>query len=139
MNNLNMMYLDANVFIYPLIYDPNLNADAKKADYYLDLLVTGKKVGYTCTLTWDEVFYIIKKTFGIIKAEQAGKVLFTLPNLKFVNVDFDVISKAQKIALAFNTMPRDAIHAVCAVESCNGKIISNDRGFDCIKGLKREF
>ena len=134
-----MMYLDANVFIYPLIYDLNLNAEAKKSDYYLDLLVTGKRVGYTCTLTWDEVFYKIKKICGIIKAEQAGKALFTLPNLKFVNVDFEVISKAQKIAMLFNTMPRDAIHAVCAFEYCNGKIISNDRGFDSIKGLNREF
>ena len=139
MNNLNTMYLDANVFIYPLIYDRNLNAEAKKADYYLDLLVTGAREGYTCTLTWDEVFYKIKRICGSIKAEQAGKALFTLPNLKFINVDFEVIYKAQKIALLFNAMPRDAIHAVCAFESCNGKIISNDQGFDCIKGLKREF
>lgn len=139
MNNLNMMYFDANVFIYPLIYNINLNVNANTANYYLELLVTGKMVGYTCTLTWDEVFYKIKQLYGNIKADQASKTLFTFPNLNFVNVDFEIISKAQKIAMLFNTMPRDAIHAACALEYCNGEIISNDLHFDRIKGLKRKF
>jgi hypothetical protein len=134
-----MIYLDSNVFIYPLIYNSNLEENAKKADYYLDLLVTRKIVGYTCTLTWDEVFYIVKRKIGTIEAGQACKTILAFPNLKFVNVDFEIISKAQRIALEFNIMPRDAIHAVCALKWCNGKIISNDLGLDCIKGLKREF
>lgn len=139
MNNLNMMYLDSNVFIYPLIYESDLEESVKKAGYYLDLLITGKIVGYTCTLTWDEVFYIVKRSIGIEEAGQAGKVLLAFPNLKFVNVDFEIISKAQKIAQGFNVMPRDAIHAACALEYCNGEIISNDLDFDGIIGLKRKF
>lgn len=139
MNNLNMMYLDSNVFIYPLIYESDLEESIKRADYYLNLLVTGKIVGYTCTLTWDEVFYIVKRTNGSEEAGRAGTFLLTFPNLKFVNVDFGIISNAQKIAQRFNIMPRDAIHAACALEYCNGEIISNDLDFDGVKGLKRKF
>jgi len=134
-----MIYLDSNVFIYSLIYESGLNESVKKADYYLDLLIKGKIVGYTCALTWDEVFYIVKRTNGFEEAGRAGKFLLTFPNLKFVNVDFGIISNAQKIAQRFNIMPRDAIHASCALEYCNGEIISNDLDFDGITGLKRKF
>jgi predicted nucleic acid-binding protein len=132
------MYLDSNIFIYALIYEKNLNENIR-ANHYLSLLVSGKEIGYTSVLTWDEIYYVIKKNFGSEKAEQASKKFLRFPNLHFIDVNYQIISKAQMIALSFNVMPRDAIHAVSALEKCHGKIISNDRGFDCINGLKREF
>jgi len=132
------MYFDSNVFIYALIYDYQLE-DFKKSDYYLGCLKRGEIVGYTSTLTWDEVFYTIKKTNGFDKAIEASEVFLNLPNLKFINVDFIIILEAQKIIEESYIMPRDAIHIACAIKYCNGKILSNDEGFDSVNKVKRIF
>jgi len=138
MNNSKTMYFDANVFIYTLIYDQHVE-DFKKSEYYLSCLAKGEIVGCTSTLTWDEVFYIIRKNSGIEEAVEASKCLLTLPNLTFINVDFDVISIAQQIVEESRIMPRDAIHAACAIKHCSGKIISNDADFDGINEMERIF
>ena len=138
MNNLKTIYFDSNVFIYALTYDHQLE-DFKKSDYYLGCLARGEIAGYTSTLTWDEVVYVIYKKYGVKKAIETSKYLLSFPNLEFINVDFSVISAAQQIAEDSHIMPRDAIHAVCAIKSCNGKIISNDTDFDGISKIERIF
>lgn len=138
MNNSKTLYFDANVFIYTLIYDQHVE-DFKKSEYYLSCLAEGEIVGCTSTLTWDEVFYIIRKTNGFEEAVEASKYLLTLPNLTFINVDFDVILAAQQIVEESHIMPRDAIHAACAIKHCDGKIISNDADFDGINEMERIF
>lgn len=133
-----MIYVDSNVFIYALIYKADLE-DVEKANYYLNHVAKGEIAGCTCTLTWDEVFYIVRRSIGFEEAVQAGKHLLVFPNIEFIDVDFEILAKAQKIAEEFKVMPRDAIHAACVLEYCNGKIISSDSDFDNIKGVKRKF
>lgn len=133
-----MTYFDANVFIYPLIYEETL-ADAAIASGYLEQLVRGQIIGYTCTLTWDEIFYIVLQKSGHTQAVTAGEAFLNFPNLQFINVDHELITKAQEIARDFNVKPRDAIHAASALKRCNGEIISNDSGFDVIDGINRMF
>lgn len=131
-----MMYFDSNIFVYALIYDHQLE-DFKKADYYLQRIVKAEIIGYTSTLTWDEVFYVIKKNNDLDKAIQASNVFLKLPNLCFINVDFSVILEAHNIIRESGIMPRDAIHAACAIKYCNGNIVSNDNCFDNINKMKR--
>jgi len=61
-----MYYFDANVFIYPQIYDLKIGS-AAKAKEYLTALVEGEIEGCTSTLTWDEIVYIVRKFSGVKK------------------------------------------------------------------------
>lgn len=133
-----MIYFDSNIFIYVLIYEENTKK-VKKADYYLTQLVKGEITGYTCTLTWDEVFYIILRVAGIDKAIKSGDFLLNFPNLIFLDVDIELILAAHEIVRKAKIMPRDAIHAASAIKHCSGEIISSDSDFDNVKGITRTF
>ena len=133
-----MYYFDANVFILPQIYDESIK-EVKKAKEYLIKLASGEVEGCTSTLTWDEIVYTIRKHAGKNESQIAGRKFLSFPNLKIVSIDFEILLKAQEIVENFNVMPRDAIHASCALKFCNGKMISNDLDFDKIAGIKRIF
>ena len=75
-----MMYFDSNIFIYSLIYEETVR-DVKKADTHLIHLALGETAGCTCTLTWDEVFYVILRAVGIDEAVEAGRFLLAFQNL----------------------------------------------------------
>ncbi len=133
-----MFYFDANVFLFPQIYDPNIE-EAAKAKEYLIALVEGEIEGCTSTLTWDEVIHVIRKYSGFEACVAAGRSFLSFPNLKIVNVDLEITSIAQRIVEEFKVMPRDSIHAACALKYCNGEVISNDSDFDAIEGIGRRF
>ncbi|MGC1122102.1 MAG: type II toxin-antitoxin system VapC family toxin [Candidatus Methanofastidiosia archaeon] len=133
-----MYYFDANVFIFPQIYDLKVEF-AAKAKEYLTALAEEEIEGCTSTLTWDEIVYIIRK-FSVAKDSlTAGKKFLTFPNLRIVDVDVKIVSRAQKIVETCGLKPRDAIHAACALTYCNGQIITNDSDFDKVKGVKGNF
>ena len=133
-----MIYLDANIFLYPLVYGEE-KEEVKKSVFYLNKLIKGEIEGCTCVLTWDEIYYIILKVSGITEAIDAGEKFLSFPNLQFLKVDFEVINEAHKIAANFKIKPRDAIHAASAFKYCNGEIISNDSIFDNVRGIRRKF
>jgi len=133
-----MYYFDANVFILPQIYDESIN-EVKKAKEYLIKLASGEIEGCTSTLTWNEIVYAIRKHAGKNESQIAGRKFLSFPNLKIISIDFEILLKAQEIVENFNVMPRDAIHASCALKFCNGKMISNDSDFDKITEIRRIF
>ena len=132
-----MYYFDANVFIFPQIYDLNVKI-AKKAKEYLFELTEGNIDGCTATLTWDEIVHIVRKRAGLKESSVAGKRFLNFPNLRIINVDNETIGEAQKITEKYGLKPRDAIHAACAIKFCNGKMLSNDSDFDVVEKIKRE-
>lgn len=133
-----MYYLDANVFIFPQIYDLKIESAAKSKEY-LTALAEEEIEGCTSTLTWDEIVYIVRKLSGVKESLAAGEKFLTFPNLKIVGVDLAVLSKAQEIVKTCQLKPRDAIHAACALEHCAGQIITNDSDFDVVREVRRKF
>lgn len=132
------MYFDSNIFLFYLLLDP-LRYEFQRADYYIRQVIIGQNTGFTATLTWDEVFYIVKRNYNLNDAVNVGNYLFRMPNLKIVDVDFQTIKDAQNISFNYNINPRDAIHAVLAIKYSNGDIISHDTDFDIISGINRLF
>ena len=129
-----MKYIDANVFIWPALYNDN------KAKYYREIakeIAKKEIIAYTSYLTWDEVIHIIKKHLGREIAIKKGKKLLRFPNLIFIETNEEVINKAQDLIANYNIGPRDAIHAVTAIISGADEIISDDSDFDKIKEIKR--
>ena len=50
-----LLYIDSNVFIYPVIYDETAVVEAKKSRDFLLKIALGEVEAYTSSITWDEV------------------------------------------------------------------------------------
>ena len=129
-----MKYIDANVFIWPVLYNDS------KAEYYKKIakkIAKKEIIAYTSYLTWDEVVHIIKKHLGREIAVKKGKKLLRFPNLIFIETNDEIINKAKDLITNYNLGPRDAIHIASALTNKINEIISDDSDFDKIKEIKR--
>lgn len=129
-----MLYCDSNLFIYPVIYTgPKAIAAAK----VLTALAEGKIEGLTCSLSIDEVLWVVWKKRGKEAAiQQAGEVL-KFPNLQVVDTRTSDLAGAIEVIKTCGVKPRDAIHAACSLNHAIFSIISDDTDFDVVKELKR--
>ncbi len=129
-----MIYLDANIFIYPV------TGESRQSESCLSIInkvITGEIEACTSLLTWDEVLYALKREIGREKALEETRKFLEIPSLLFIEVNGEVITKAQMIAELYRLDPRDAIHAATAILNKCDSIISDDKDFDSVKGLKR--
>lgn len=127
-------YLDANIFIYPILYE------SKDLKYYEKLfldIINKKFLVITSLLTWDELVHSIWKKRGRDIAIIEGRKFLKMPNLIFIDVNKNIIAKAQELIENYNIRPRDAIHAATALLNDINEIISDDEDFDKIKEIKR--
>lgn len=129
------VYLDSSLFI-----TANVKSDyeGEKAREIIKGLKTGLIEGYTSTLTFDEVSFVIRKIAGFENSVLSGDIFLSIPNLKFIEVDYNIIVLAQDLIKRHRLKPRDAIHAACAINNDIKIIISDDADFDAIKELERK-
>ncbi len=128
-------YLDANLFVFLLAYAEETQ-EHKAALAAMELLLKSKTNMVTSTLTWDEVAHAISKTIGRESAVKEAGRLLQFPRLYFSPVTKATTLKAQEL-FKEGLQPRDAIHAAAALENNCLRIVSNDKAFDKVKGLKR--
>ncbi len=129
-----MSYLDANIFLYAILYE---DEKANACKRLITEIIGGKKEGSTSILSWDEIVFIVHKNLGKDNAAREGRKFLELPNLVFIKADEKIIQQAQKLIEKYNLKPRDAIHAASALTNNIKEIISDDPDFDKIKELKR--
>ena len=130
-----MIYLDANIFIYPFVQENEAKVELHKA---LFIKIAKKEIiATTSILTWDEFTYALKKHLGRETAIIKGKKFLSFPNLIFLKIDENVAILAQDLFIKYNLNPRDAIHAATALTNNINEIISDDSDFDQIKEIKR--
>ncbi len=129
-----MIYLDANIFIYPVV---NEGKDIERYEKLLFKIAKGEINACTSVLTWDEVAYNIGKLLGKEIGLTEGKKFLNLPNLILYVVDKDIIAKAQEVTEKYNLKQRDAIHAATMLQHNITEIISDDSDFDKVKEIKR--
>jgi predicted nucleic acid-binding protein len=128
------LYLDSNVFIYAAIYhEAGKGGVAKRI---LLKLARGEIEGYTSSLTWDELVWVVKRIEGWEAARKEGAKFLQLPNLKILSVD-NVVDLAQKIIEKYDINPRDALHLACALKNGIKEIVSDDRDLDRVKEITR--
>ncbi|MEM3697260.1 MAG: type II toxin-antitoxin system VapC family toxin [Candidatus Bathyarchaeia archaeon] len=132
-----MLYIDSNVFLYPIIYDSEVIIEAKKSKDFLLKIAQGTVEACTATITWDEIAWIIRKIFGFEPSAEESKKFLAFPNLKLLGVKKSTVFKAQEIMEKYKIKPRDAIHAAAALENNIGDIVSYDKDFEEVEGLKR--
>ncbi len=129
-----MIYLDANVFLSAIL---NREDEGEKARDLLQKLQKAEIVAATSALSFDEVFWIVKKHRGFISALKAAKTLLEIPNLTFLEISDQTLWSAYNLAEKYRLDPRDAIHIACALDHAIFTIISEDEHFDKVKEIKR--
>jgi len=132
-----LTYVDSNVFLYPVLYSKEVDPRVKKTSDILKKIATGELFAFTSVLTWDEVVWVVRKTMGVNEAQSQGQKLLGFLNLHFIEVNENILSKAQGLIVKYNLKPRDAIHIASALNQKIELIISDDQDFDVIKEIKR--
>ena len=130
-------YIDTNIFLNSVLYDPEKNQEAKVAKAFLEKITSGEIKAVTSLLTWDEFSWIVKKTLGREDALKEGQKFLNFPNLLFKKVTYDTVQHAQDLLRKYNIRPRDALHVVTAIDSGITDIVSIDGDLDIIKEIKR--
>jgi len=130
-----VLYLDANVFIFAAL---NTEEEGNKAVALLKRIQQGEVKAITSVLTFDEVFWEVKRNRGMEKALETAEAILNFPNLEIVSADREVASSALQIIREYHLSPRDAIHAATAIAEKADIIVSTDTHFDKVKGLRRK-
>ena len=130
-----VLYLDANVFIFAAI---NTEEDGGKAVALLKRIQQSEEQAITSALTFDEVFWEIKRNRGMEKALETAEAMMNFPNLEIISADKEVVSSALQLIKEYCLAPRDAIHAATAIAEKADYIVSTDPHFDKVKELKRK-
>ncbi len=124
------VFIDANLFVYVL-----LGSDEHER-YYERLVYEHSPV--TDVLVLDEVVWISKKKYGVpyeISLDFVKNLI--LPFVNVLNIGEETWLKASEIMLKYNLKPSDAIHVGVMFLEGIDLIISEDKDFDKVEGLRR--
>lgn len=125
-------YLDTNVLIYATVNDDTLG---HKCRSILASINSIKIDGFTSCLTIDEFLWSLKKISPNTYISESENMLNL--NIKFINVDKNILYEALEIIKEFNLKPRDAIHAATMKMNNIKVIISEDSDFDKVNWIRR--
>ena len=126
------IYLDANIFIYATV---NTQEIGNKCRSLLKEIEIGKIKGITSCLTFDEIIWILRKIAPEKVLESARNILNL--NIKFMEVNKNILYKLVDLIEKYKLKPRDAIHlATMELNNCK-TIISEDSDFDKIPEIER--
>lgn len=130
-----MIYLDANVFIYPVLHKgPKSDAAAT----LLKRVEAGEEPASTSALTLDEIVWIVGKRAGRDVALRHARLVLDLPHLRVLPVRETDVRRALDLMLDERKLsPRDAIHAAVALGAGIHTIASDDEDFDRVPTLRR--
>lgn len=132
-----LLYVDSNVFLYPVIYDPVPVSKAARAKSFLKEIALGRVEAYTSSITWDEIVWVVRKVLGVDISMHQGRMFLNFPNLRILPVRRTTVLKAQELMENYELKPRDALHAATALENKLVAIVSFDEDFDKVKVVKR--
>jgi len=127
-----VLYLDANIFIYAAI---NTEEAGDKARSIMRRIQRGEETGETSALTFDEVFWAIKKDNTEL-AFSVCEAMLNFPHLEIVAADRGIAILAIKIIRESHLAPRDAIHAATAISEKADFMVSDDAHFSKVKELR---
>ena len=130
-----MIYLDSNVFLNAIL---NTEEEGEKARGIIRKLQKGEMAAATSALSFDEVFWVVKKHRDYDTALKAVKAFLEIPNLMFLDVDDEILWSAFDLARRYRLNPRDVIHLGCALNHGIFTIVSEDKDFDRVKEIKRK-
>lgn len=131
---IDLYYLDSNIFILPALYEGKKSDIAKKL---IHDVIEGKIEAATCSLTFDEITYIISNRSSRKAALKQAERIMEFPHLKIIDVKGNEIVSMLKYMDTYDKIqPRDAIHLSAAVNSGIYTIVSDDDDFKEVKEVE---
>ncbi|MBI2583940.1 MAG: type II toxin-antitoxin system VapC family toxin [Candidatus Aenigmarchaeota archaeon] len=130
-----MIYLDSNVFITATIKS---DERGQKCRELIRDIATGETKAASSALTFDEIFWRVKKEGGFDMALIAARTFLEMPNLVIIETNETILLEAYNLIKNYKLDPRDAIHAASAIVHGIFTIISDDPDFDRIKEMNRK-
>jgi len=130
------MYTDAGLFVLSLTADER-SPHVLECKRFVEFVVRGERTVSTSVLTWDEVVYVIRRLLGPEDSREKAEDLLALPNVTWIPADLAVVREASVLYRDLPIRPRDAIHAASASQAGEREIVSEDRVFDRIPGMRR--
>ncbi len=127
------VYLDSNIFISASASSDILGEQCLGI---LNALVKGKINAVTTLLTFDELFYKLDKLKGFDSAVLFTESFLAMPNLVLSDVTGEIITMALKVIKQHKLAPRDAIHVATALAHNVEALVSDDKDFSKVRGLK---
>lgn len=128
-----MLYLDTNIFVNAAI---NEDETGNRARFIISQATRGKVKAITSVITWDEVFWAIKKRLERQTAAKQSAKLLQLAGIEIVPLNADILKTAQNLVENYNLDPRDSIHAATAITHGCDYLVSIDSDFKDIKEIK---
>jgi predicted nucleic acid-binding protein len=128
-----VLYLDANVFIFAALSTKDYG---NKAESLLDTVQRGEEKAITSALTFDEVFWEVKRNRGLEKAIETAEAMLYYPNLEIIATDRETVLSAIQIIKKYHLAPRDALHAATALQSKADYFVTTDADFNKVAELK---
>ncbi len=129
-----LVYLDANIFVYADLAVDKLGADARQV---IAMLLDRKFKAGTCCLTVDEVIWSIWLHTDKTRAVRVARAMMSLPGLEIFELSRDHMRAAVENVETYGLKPRDAIHLASMSAGDIGMIVSEDADFDKVPGIKR--
>jgi predicted nucleic acid-binding protein len=130
-----LIYLDAGVFIFAAL---NRESIGRRARSLIQRVGEGKEEAATCALSADEVIWVVGRHRSREDALSAGRAFLSVPNLKILPVNQDVVLSALTLMRRYELDPRDAIHASTALLNRCTAIVSADAHFDAVVEVPRK-
>jgi predicted nucleic acid-binding protein len=128
-----VLYLDANVFIFAAL---STKEYGDKAEAVLNRVQLGEEAAVTSALTFDEVFWEVKRNRGVDMAINTAEAMLNFPNLEIVAANKEMTLAAIVLIRRYGLAPRDALHAATAIGCGVDCFVSSDADFKKIKELK---
>mgnify|MGYP001767795016 CR=1 FL=1 len=102
----------------------------------LEKIQLGEEKAVTSTLTFDEVFWEVKKHRGEERALETAEAMLNFPNLELIAADKTTAHQAIDLIKKYHLAPRDALHAATAIIEKVDCVITTDAHFGKVKELK---
>ena len=135
MEKITEAYLDTSVFAVSVL---DAGPNGEKARGIIEAIQNKNIDGHTSVLTFDETVFIVRKFRGFENSLIAGDDFLNIQHLKFIEVNYEIMSSAQDLIKKYRLKPRDAIHAASAIGKDIKIIVSDDSDFDVVKEIERK-
>lgn len=129
-----MIYLDSNIFIIAALEEKE---EGQKARNILKLVGSKKRTFATSSLAFDEVLWVLIKEKSRTEAIMAVRAMLKIPQLRIINIEKNIITESINIIETTTLKPRDAIYLAAMRLKGVNEIITQDRDFDNIKGIRK--
>lgn len=127
------MYLDANFFIFANVA---MDRHGQKARMILKEMKEGKQ-GVTSVLTLGEVLWVLRRNGRTADMRAVLEWIYNISNLHIREVSPLTPMRALAFIEKYNLKPRDAFHVAIMEELGINHIVTDNKDFDKIKGVKR--